>query len=135
MMLHDPWWLLIFFLYYSMLITLPVIFLSFYFMYIQKSIQLLWDYIVVWLYLCLCGLKRWCLFFFNVVCIHRSVLLPATHIPTSLLPELPQATKNTDINIYIYFFLLNKLLWWSCDSRANTAVFSLLSHNHRNSNN
>lgn len=128
MMIHGGC-LIIFFLYYSMLITLPVIFLSlFIFIYIQKSIQLLCGYIVVWLYLCKCGLKRWCLFFFNVVCVHRSVLLPAAHIPTSLLPELTQATKNTDIYSFSFF---NNLLRWSCDSRDNTAVLSQLPHDHQ----
>lgn len=64
--------------------------------------------------------------FINVVCIHRSVLLPATHIPTS-----PSGNEKTNKQIFILFFFLNNLLRWSCDSRDNTAVLSQLSHGHQ----
>lgn len=80
---------IIFFLYYSMLITLPV----FLFLCTYKRVS---NYCVITL-LCDCffacvvwSADAFFFFFsFNVVCIHMSVLLPATHIPTSLLPELP----------------------------------------------
>ena len=139
MMLHDPWWL---FNYFLPLLQYVNNFASlFIFMYIQKSIQLLCDYIVVWLFLCMCGLKRWCLFFFlfsfNVVCIHRSVLLPATHIPTSLLPELPWAKKKQKKKkqiftlLFFFFFFLTTCLDGHVIFEITTAVLSQLSHNHQ----
>ena len=51
-------------------------------MYIQKSIQWLWLY--CWDYLSRCGLKLQSLFFFNVVCIHRSAFTDA-HVHTSVI--------------------------------------------------
>lgn len=95
----------LFLVYYSMLITLPVNFSCLYFMYIQKSIQLLWDYIVVWLYLCSCDLKRWCLYL--LVCSVYSQVSPLPSHPQSqfLSPWTPSGNgKYRYICIYIFFF-------------------------------
>lgn len=106
----------LFLVYYSMLITLPVNFSRLYFMYIQKSIQLLWDYIVVWLYLCSCGLKRWCLYL--LVCSVYSQVSPLPSHPQSqfLSTWTPSGNgKYRYICIYIFFSLKKKSPNWSDD--------------------
>lgn len=115
MMLHDPGWLFKYFLpllqyvknFASNLLSL--------FMYIQKSIQLLWLHCCV---TCMCGLKRWCLtIFFNVVCINRSVLLPHAHISAH------RARSGNKKLIFILFFFLNNWICW--DGHMITKIIQL----------
>lgn len=129
---------IIFFLDYSMLITLPVIFLSlFIFMYIQKSIQLLCDYIVVCLYLCMCGLKRWCLFFslFPQCSVYSQVSPPPDHPHSHFsAPGAPSGNgQYRYLCFFFFFFFFNNLLGWSGGSRDNTAGLFQLSQNHHQS--
>lgn len=114
-MLHGPWR----FSYNLPLLVrwwMPVIsFNILYFMYIQKSIQLLWAYIETVSLLGWSGLKRQCHIFLSVVCIHRLVLSPTTHMPLHL-----QTKKNTEVPV-IHFFVCFKLPWWSQDSNTDVS--------------
>lgn len=101
MMLHDPWWL---FNYFPPLLQYVNNFACFKYLFLctyKKSIQLRCDYIVMWLYLCMCGLKRWCLFFLKCS-VYSQVSPPPSH-PRTHFSELPQATKNTDIYSLFFF--------------------------------
>lgn len=110
MMLHDPWWLFILFLYYSMLRTLPVLL----FLCTYKRIQLLWLHRgdcnsagVVW------STDAFNIFFFNVVCTNRAVLLSQIHW-FFFAPRGPLGRKkNTNTQAFSPFF--KSLLRKSCD--------------------
>lgn len=121
--------LIIVFLYYSMLITLPVIFLSRFYFYIHTK-----EYpitVITLLCNCIFACVVWSTVAFFLLCSVYSQVSPPpsrphSHFPSS--PKLPLATKNTDI---YSFFLFTNLLRWSRDSRDNTAVLSQLSRNHQ----
>lgn len=129
MVLHDPLWLFNYFLPLLQYVKnfASYLFKSSLFLCTYKRVSNYCVITLLWLYLCVCGLKRWCCFLFFSL-LFNVVYSQVSPPPSRPRPHLSAPSGNQKYRyLFFFFFPFNNLLGWSCDWQDNTAALSQLS--------